>query len=69
MGIHSRVMSSRSRALSWLGFGGALLLIVSPLKLLWARAGFGWMAPFAIWFGLIALSAWLSRHRDRDDLR
>jgi hypothetical protein len=61
-------MSSRSRAFAWLGFGAAVTLLVSPLKLWWARAGLGWIAPFALWLALIALGGWLSRPRGRDDL-
>ncbi|HTE53905.1 MAG TPA: hypothetical protein VK698_23780 [Kofleriaceae bacterium] len=61
-------MSSRSRALAWLGFGAAVLVLASPLKLLWARPVMGWMAPFLIWLALILLGAWLGRSRGRDDL-
>jgi hypothetical protein len=61
-------MSSRSSAFAWLGFGAAVLLLVSPLKLWWARPALGWIAPFAIWLLLILLGGWLSRARGRDDL-
>jgi len=61
-------MSSRSRAFAWLGFGAAVLLLVSPLKLWWARSSLGWMAPFLIWLVLIGLGGWLSRPRGRDDV-
>jgi hypothetical protein len=61
-------MTSRSRALAWLGFGAALVLLVSPLKLWWARPGMGWLTPFALWLAIILLGAWLSRPRGRDDL-
>ncbi len=54
-------MSSRSRAFAWLGFGAAVLLLVSPLKLWWARAELGWMTPFAIWSLMISFGAWLCR--------
>lgn len=61
-------MSSRSSAFAWLGFGGAVLALVSPLKLWWARPEMGWIAPFAIWLLLILLGGWLSRARGRDDV-
>lgn len=60
--------SSRSRAFAWLGFGAAVLLLVSPLKLWWARPGLGWIAPFILWLALIGLGGWLSWPRGRDDL-
>ena len=44
--------------------GGAILLLASPLNLLWAHAGAGWIAPFAIWLALILAAAWLARPRD-----
>lgn len=59
IGICSPTMG-RARAASWLGFGGAALVLVSPLKLLWAQSGFGWLGLFAMWLVLICLSAWLS---------
>jgi len=61
-------MSSRSRAFAWLGFGAAALVLVSPLKLWWARPSMGWMAPFALWLAIILLGAWLSRPRGPDDV-
>ena len=54
-------MSGDSRATAWLAFGAAILILVSPLKLGWARAELGWIAPFALWSAFIALGAWLSR--------
>lgn len=60
-------MSSRSRAVAWLGSGVAALILVSPVKLWWARPEMGWMTPFLLWIGLILLGAWAGR-RGRDDL-
>lgn len=61
-------MSSRSRAVAWLGFGVAVLVLVSPVKLWWARPAMGWMTPFLLWVALILLGAWIGRGRGRDDL-
>jgi len=57
-------MSARSKAVAWLGFGAALLILVSPLKLWWARPSLGWITPFLIWLAIIVLGAW----RGRDDV-
>lgn len=51
----------RAKAASWLGFGAAMLVLVSPLKLWWAQASLGWLAPFGLWLLLIALGGWLAR--------
>jgi hypothetical protein len=59
-------MSGDSRAIAWLAFGAGVLLLVSPLKLWWARSELGWFVPFAIWSLLIGLGAWLNRPRGGD---
>jgi hypothetical protein len=58
------------RALAWVVCGGAVLLLASPLKLLWAHPDAGWAAPFLIWLALIAAAAWLAHARGsgNDDL-
>jgi hypothetical protein len=61
-------MSSRSRAVAWLGFGVAVLVLVSPVKLWWARPAMGWITPFLLWIALIVLGAWTGGRRGRDDL-
>lgn len=48
-----------------IGFGLALLLLFTPLRELWARDHAPWWAPFAIWSGLVVLSAWLIRQWTR----
>jgi hypothetical protein len=55
-------MSGR-RAFAWVICGAAVLLLASPLKLVWARAEAGWIAPFVIWAVLIAAGAWLANPR------
>ncbi len=42
-------------------FAFGVLLLVSPLRLLWAREGAPWWAPFVAWAALIALSALVAR--------
>jgi hypothetical protein len=64
--VHPGAMSGDSRAIAWLATGAAILILVSPLKLWWARSELGWMAPFAIWAVIIALGAWLNRSRGGD---
>ncbi len=54
--------------MAWLVFGAALLVLVSPLKLWWARPALGWMAPFILWLVLIVLGVWLNRSRKRDEV-
>ena len=61
-------MSGDSRSIAWVAFGAALLLLVSPLKLWWARPELGWIAPFAVWAVLILVGAWLNRSRGGDGL-
>lgn len=53
--------SDRLRPLAWVTCGAAVVLLVSPLKLLWARSSLGWMAPFVLWGLLIFLGGWLAR--------
>jgi hypothetical protein len=47
---------------SWVVFGAALLVLASPLKLVWMRPELGWLAPFVVWLALIAAGA-----RPRED--
>lgn len=37
------------KELAWLVFGGALVLLASPLRTLWARDDAPWVAPFGLW--------------------
>lgn len=61
-------MTARSKAVAWLAFGAALLVLVSPLKLWWAQPTLGWITPFVLWLVLIVLGAWQNRPRGRDDV-
>jgi hypothetical protein len=56
-------MSGEAKAFSWLACGAAVVLLVSPLKVLWARASLGWLATFAVWLLLIVGAAWINRTR------
>jgi len=60
-------MRADSRALAWLSFGVATLVLASPLKVWWARPAFGWLLPFGLWAAVIGLDAWLSRKSERND--
>lgn len=49
---------------AWL-LGLAALALASPLRLLWAREGAPWAAPFALWLGLVAMAAIAAREPGR----
>ncbi len=60
----------RAREYSLLVFSLALLVLVSPLRILWARDDSHWLLPFGIWFVVILLGAILGRGgagRKRDE--
>jgi hypothetical protein len=59
-----RPSESRSRELSLLAFSIAMLLLASPLRLLWARDGTHWLVPFVLWFAVVALAALAAFRRD-----
>jgi hypothetical protein len=42
---------------AWVVFGAALLVLASPVKLVWMRPQLGWLAPFAVWLALIIAAA------------
>lgn len=46
---------------AWLGFGAAVVVLASPLKLVWTQSSLGWFGPFALWLALIVLAGWQSR--------
>lgn len=50
-------------ARSWLTFGFGVLVLASPLRLLWARPGAWAGAVFVAWAGLVVAGLWLSRER------
>lgn len=39
-------------------FGVSLVLLVGPVRSLWATPDRGWLAPFLLWLGVICLGAW-----------
>jgi hypothetical protein len=49
-------LSSRQRSLLATAF--AVLLVASPLRMIWAHPSRGWLAPFVAWVGLVLLGAW-----------
>ena len=57
-----RPSETRARELALLVFFLSLLLIASPLRLLWARDGTHWLVPFGLWLGVVLLGA-LAAHR------
>lgn len=54
---------TRSKDLSALALGLALLLLASPLRLLWARDDSPWLLPFGLWAAVIFLGGLASRRR------
>jgi uncharacterized membrane protein len=56
---------TRARELSLLAFGVAVLLLASPLRLLWARDGTHWVVPFGLWLGVVLLGALSAHWRDK----
>lgn len=44
----------------------ALLLLISPVMLLWAGDTSPWYLPYLLWAVLIALIAWASRGGEHD---
>lgn len=50
---------SRTRAL--LASALALLLLTSPVRLLWAHPSRGWWMPFAVWGVVLVLTRWAVR--------
>jgi hypothetical protein len=56
-------MIGEKKIVAWLAFGAAIVVLASPVKLLWARTSFGWTGTFGVWLLLIAASAWINRNR------
>lgn len=50
---------------SWVTFTFGVLLLASPLRLLWARAGAPAWGVFVAWAALIAAAAWVLREGKR----
>lgn len=48
---------------SWLAFGMGVLLLLSPLRLLWARPGAEVSSVFAVWVFLVVAGVLVSRGR------
>ena len=51
----------RSRDLSLLVFGIAVLVFATPLRLLWAQEGRPWYVPFVLWLVVSLLAVWAAR--------
>ncbi len=51
----------RSRGLSLLVFGIAVLGFATPLRLLWAHEGRPWYLPFVLWLVVTLLALWAAR--------
>ena len=45
----------------------ALFLLISPLVDWWAADDSTWVAPYLLWFILIAATFWLQRRRRREN--
>ena len=52
-------LSSRTRSLLAIAF--AVLLVASPLRMVWAHPSRSWLAPFVVWGALVLLAAWTTR--------
>jgi hypothetical protein len=50
---------------AWLTFGFGVLLLASPLRLLWARPGAPAWSVFITWAVLVLAGVWLARERRR----
>jgi hypothetical protein len=48
---------------SWVSFGFGVLLLATPLRLLWSHPGAPTAGVFLVWTALIVLGAILSRER------
>jgi|RhiMethySRZTD1v2_1073278.scaffolds.fasta_scaffold12863_8 hypothetical protein len=54
-------MTLGSRARSLLATAFALLIVASPLRVLWAQPSRGWLTPFVLWGALALLGYWATR--------
>ena len=45
----------------------AVLVLASPVRLLWAHTALGWLAPFVLWGAVLLLTAWVGRARGGRD--
>jgi hypothetical protein len=57
--------SAAESSLVALGLG--LMLLVSPLRLVWAQVDVTWMMPFLVWIALIVAAALAGRPAGRED--
>ncbi len=58
-----RPAESRARELGVLAFAVSVLLLASPLRVLWARPDTHWLVPFGLWLGLVLLAGLAVRRR------
>jgi hypothetical protein len=54
-------MPSTPRARSLLATALAVLVLASPVRLLWAHPSRGWSSVFVLWGGVLLLTAWVGR--------
>ena len=58
---------ARGGRFAWLAFGVAVLILASPLRLVWSSSALGWTFPFFLWLALIGLGVALGgRQYDGD---
>jgi hypothetical protein len=57
---------SRTSDLALLAFGVGVLALASPARNLWASGG-PWFVPFAVWFAVILVAAFLAWWRKSRD--
>ncbi|EYF02972.1 Hypothetical protein CAP_6395 [Chondromyces apiculatus DSM 436] len=43
-----------------------MLFLVTPVRLVWARAEVGWGVAFGVWLGLVGLAVWCARATRRE---
>jgi hypothetical protein len=54
-----------AHARAWIAFLAGALLVVSPLRVIWARESAGIGGPVLLRVGLVALLVWLTWRRER----
>ncbi|WP_156041229.1 hypothetical protein [Chondromyces apiculatus] len=52
--------------ISTIALGIGVLFLVTPVRLVWARAEVGWGVAFGVWLGLVGLAVWCARATRRE---